>query len=238
MTTVQKARTRNRGLAHRRARPSLGAAEQRPERRRLDRGRIRTEAREAGREPEQLGRRPAGVEQRAHRGVALGLRELLARRPPDERVVEERGRRLAAEEAGQAQLDRRRLEQVAAPDDEVDAMPRSRRPPRTARRSSCRAGPGPGGRRSPRARRPSAPPGGRSSAPSRPRSPPAGPCPRPRGVPASGSRRGSRCRATAGLAPSRTPRTSPASTRTRTRARPRARAASAASYSAPESDCR
>ena len=124
----------------------------------------------------------AGVEQRAHRGVALGLRQLLARRPPDERVVEERGgvsrprRRARRSWTGVASSRSRprmtrsmpwRMSSTTTHSAYVQLPSRSR-----TRRSPAAAGSSASG-----------PPGGRSSAPSRPRRPPAGPCPRPRGVP-------------------------------------------------------
>ena len=73
-------------------------------------------------EAQQLVRRRAAVEEVADRGVVIGLGELGARRLPQQRVVEEGRRGLAAQQAAEAELGRGGVEQVAAADDEVDAV--------------------------------------------------------------------------------------------------------------------
>jgi hypothetical protein len=75
-----------------------------------------------GREAEELGWCRAVVEEVADRGVVIGLGELGARRLPQERVGEECWRGLAAQQAAQAKLGRGGVEQVAAADDQVDAV--------------------------------------------------------------------------------------------------------------------
>ena len=59
----------------------------------------------------------------AHRGVAAGLRQLRAVGASDQPVVGEGRGRVATEQPGEADLRRRGVQQVPAPDDEVDALP-------------------------------------------------------------------------------------------------------------------
>ena len=67
-------------------------------------------------------RRPPGLEQLADPGRAVGLRELSAVRPSDERMVEEPRRHGPSEQPAEAHLRGRRLDEVLAPDHEIDPV--------------------------------------------------------------------------------------------------------------------
>ena len=98
--------------------------ERRPSSFRVDRRRVRLEAGEARRQPEQLGRRPA--RRRAATGPPCRRRPWTASGPTRARISgwwRNARRRLAAQQPREPELDGRRVEQVAAPDDEVDAVP-------------------------------------------------------------------------------------------------------------------